>query len=109
VGRRAGELKPEQERAQGGPPRAFGRAALRPRRVEKLSGCVRRTQRPPFTTARNDEFAPWCLSGAKFTSGPLKMSRYFLIDSSLVIKLSSVRFWPEFFSPINVRSAATQP
>jgi len=22
-----------------------------------------RTQRPPFTTARNDEFAPWCLSG----------------------------------------------
>ena len=39
------------------------------------SGSVTRTQRPPLTTARNDEFAPWCLSGPKLASGPLKMSR----------------------------------
>jgi hypothetical protein len=45
-----------------------------PPRNQNVSGSVRRTQRPPFTTAKNDELAPWCLSGAKFTSGPLKMS-----------------------------------
>ena len=38
------------------------------------SGSVTRTQRPPLTTARKDELAPWCLSAAKLTSGPLKMS-----------------------------------
>ena len=41
----------------------------------KLSGSVKRTQRPPLTTARKDELAPWCLSGPKLASGPLKMSR----------------------------------
>src|SRR5438045_3605312 len=76
---------------------------------QNASGSVRRVQRPPFTTARNEEFAPWCLSGPKLTSGPLKMSWYFLIDSNPVMRLSRVRFWPAFFSPVTVRSAATWP
>ena len=44
-------------------------------RTQNVSGSVKRIQRPPLTTARNDELAPWCLSGPKLTSGPLKMSR----------------------------------
>ena len=43
--------------------------------AQNPSGSVNRVQRPPFTTARNDELAPWCLFGPKFASGPLKMSR----------------------------------
>ena len=41
---------------------------------QNVSGSVRRTQRPPFTTARNDELAPWCFVALKLASGPLKMS-----------------------------------
>ena len=62
---------PLVERAGAATRRASRRAAGR---AQKVSGSVRRTQRPPFTTARNEEFAPWCLSGPKLTSGPLKMS-----------------------------------
>src|SRR6266850_5614439 len=105
----------------GGPPRLSRTTAASPRwsermgvwgpsrdpHVQKLSGSVRRTQRPPFTTARNDEFAPWCLSGPKFASGPLKMSRYPRMDSMPLTKELSVRSAPAFSSPSAVRSAAT--
>ena len=42
---------------------------------QKLKGCVTLVQRPPFTTARNEEFAPCRMFGPKLICGPLKMSR----------------------------------
>jgi hypothetical protein len=41
---------------------------------QKLNGSVTRAQRPLFTTARNEEFAPCRMFGPKLTFGPLKMS-----------------------------------
>ena len=41
---------------------------------QKLKGCVTLVQRPPFTTARNEEFAPCRMFGPNLSCGPLKMS-----------------------------------
>jgi len=45
--------------------------------TQKPKGGVTRVQRPSFTIARNEEFAPCRMFGPKVTSGPLKMSLYF--------------------------------
>src|SRR5262249_17765088 len=45
--------------------------------AQKPKGGVTRVQRPSFTIARNEEFAPCRMFGPKVTSGPLKMSLYF--------------------------------
>jgi hypothetical protein len=41
---------------------------------QKLKVCVTLVQRPPFTTARNEEFAPCRMFSPKLSCGPLKMS-----------------------------------
>src|SRR5262249_16692159 len=88
---------------------AFEQSLFHDRRPQNVSGSVRRTHRPALTTARNDEFARWCLSGPKVASGRLKMSRYPRMDSRPLTKLSSVRSPPARSSPSTVRSAATWP
>lgn len=71
---RVAEHTPSADGDESADPAAAIAGSAELHRDQKLRGSVRHTQRPSLTTARNDELAPWCLSGPKLTSGPLKMS-----------------------------------
>ena len=64
------------------------------------------TQRPPFTTHRNDSLEPWCLVLLKLIGGDPKMSCQSWMLSMPATKLSVVRSLPAFCKASTTSCAA---